>query len=67
MGFMNMIENIAQISGKFACKTFVDHNIQMIGVAIMKLLPAKGVKQELSRIPTKKAKNDFAISILKYV
>ena len=31
MGFMNMIENIAQIGGKFA--------------AIMKLLPAKGVKQ----------------------
>ena len=47
MGFMNMIENIAQISGKFACKTFVDHNIQMIGAAIMKLLPAKGVKVEL--------------------
>ena len=45
MGFMNMIENITQISGKFACKTFVDHNIQMNGAAIMKLLPAKGVKQ----------------------
>ena len=45
MGFMNMVENIAQISGKFACKTIVDHNIQMIGAAIMKLLPAKGVKQ----------------------
>ena len=45
MGFMNMIENIAHVRGKFACKTFVDHNIQVIGVTIMKLLPAKGVKQ----------------------
>ena len=45
MGFMNMVENIAQISGKFACKTFVDHYIQTIGAAIMKLLPAEGVKQ----------------------
>ena len=45
MGFVSMIENIAQVSGKFACKTFVDHNIQMIGAVIMKLLPAKGVKQ----------------------
>ena len=44
MGFMNMVENIAQISGKFTCKTFVDDNIQMFGAAIMKLLPAKGVK-----------------------
>ena len=44
MGFMNMIENIAQVSGKFACKTFVRHSIQMIGAAIMKLLQTRGVK-----------------------
>ena len=45
MGLVNMIKNIAQVGWELACKTFVDHDIQMVRAAIVELLPPKGVEQ----------------------
>ena len=51
IGLMDTIENIAQIGGEIACKTFVDCDIEMGRTAIMKLLPPKFIKQNVSGVP----------------
>ena len=67
MGLMDTIENIAQIGGEIACKTLVDHDIEMGRTAIVKILPPKFIKQNGSGVPPRKSKNYFTSCVLKFI
>ena len=59
MGLMDTIENIAQIGGEIACKTFVDHDIKMGRTALMEFLPPKFLKQNISGVPSEEVRESL--------